>query len=399
MFDPFFYALKKAGVPAGTGEYLDMLRALLGHAERGLAVTPERFYFLSRACLVKDEKYFYAFDQIFASMFQGALSAEDPFRKFLEEWLKNAAELKAREGQGPEYNPEELWKELEDRLNTQKERHDGGTRWVGTAGKSPFGHSGENPSGVRIGGEGMRRSAMDSTGSRYLEYSDQQKLGVRAYKIALRKLRNLRREGRLELDLPETIHRTGQAGGDPEIVLRRSRKNRLTLLLLTDVGGSMTPYALSVSRLFTAASKMQHFREFKHYYFHNAVYDAVFDDSVFRKAVPLEALYKKFDSETRVLFVGDACMNPYELHDKRHAFFEYYYRARLKSDQPEEKSVPSAYNRLFEIREHYPHSVWLNPEPERAWSHETISDIGDVIPMFPLTIGGLARAVKRLMQK
>lgn len=399
MFDSFFYALKKAGVPAGTGEYLDMLRALLGHAERGFPVTPERFYFLSRACLVKDEKHFYAFDQVFAGMFQNALAEEDPFRRFLEDWLKLAREARAKEGQGPVYDPEELWKELEERLNTQKERHDGGSKWVGTSGKSPFGHSGENPAGVRIGGEGLRRSAMDSTGSRYLEYSDQQKLGVRAYKIALRKLRNLRREGRLELDLAETIHRTGQAGGDPEIVFRRSRKNRLALLLLTDVGGSMTPYSLSVSRLFTAASKMQHFRQFKHYYFHNAVYDSVFEDSVFRKAVTLEDLYRKFDNETRIIFVGDACMNPYELFDKRHAFFEYYYRARIKSENPAETPVPSAYERLKEIAQKYPHCAWLNPEPERGWVHETISAIGDVVPMYPLTIGGLTNAVKKLMLK
>lgn len=398
MFSDFFYALRTAGVPAGTGEYLDMLRALLGHAERRIPLTPERFYFLSRACLVKDEKHFHAFDRVFGQMFEGALSAEDPFKRFLEDWLREAKALERRAAEAPHFDPEELWRELEDRLKTQKERHDGGSRWVGTSGRSPFGHSGENPAGVRIGGEGLRRSAMDNTGGRYLEYSDQAKLGVRAYKIALRKLRNLRREGRLELDLEESLRRSGQSG-EVEAVLRKSRKNRLTLLLLTDVGGSMTPYSLSVSRLFTAASKMQHFREFKHYYFHNAVYDSVFLDSVFRKPVSLEDLYKKYDAETRILFVGDACMNPYELFDKRHAFFEYYYKARARTDELSEKDVPSAFDRLRELTARYPHCAWLNPEPERAWWHETISAVAEVVPMFPLTIGGLTRAVKRLMLK
>lgn len=160
----------------------------------------------------------------------------------------------------------------------------------------------------------------------------------------------------------------------------------------------MTPHAAIVSRLFTAASKIQHFREFKHYYFHNAIYEFVFEDSWFNNSIPIEDIYKKYDRETRIIFAGDACMNPYELFDKRHAYFEYYYKARQK-EEANQKTVGSAYDRLKDIRAHFPHSVWLNPEPERGWWHETISAIADAIPMFPLTMGGLQRAIRQLMLK
>ncbi len=399
MFLDFFYKLRKAGLPSGTGELMDLFRALSGYAEKNLPVTAEKFYFISRACLAKDEKHFDSFDRVFAETFRDALESGDAFRNILEEWLKEAKKRSSAEG-GPEYETEQLWKELEDRLRTQTERHDGGSKWIGTGGVSPFGHSGENPKGLRIGGEGSNRSAMDVlTSGRYREYSEDEKLGVRGFRIALRRLRDLRREGRPEFDLPETIRETSNSGGDPVAVFRRSRKNRMTLVLLTDVGGSMTPYSGLVSRLFTAASKLAHFREFKHYYFHNAVYDHVFLDAAFRKPLSIEDFYKKFDQEARLLFAGDACMNPYELFDKRHAYFEYYYRARMKQDNPAERDVLSAYGRFQEIARKYPHCAWMNPEPRRAWWHETISAIGDVIPMYPFTIAGLHGAVRRLMQK
>lgn len=399
MFTNFFYRLRKAGLRCGTGELLDLLRALDGYADLEIPLTPERFYFISRACLAKDEKYFDAFDRTFAATFQESLESEDAFRKILEQWLREKRE-RSQAQNGPEYDTEQLWKELEDRLKNQKERHDGGSKWIGTGGVSPFGHSGENPAGLRIGGEGMRKSAMDVLNSgRYREYSEDEKLGVRGFRIALRKLRDLRREGRPEFDMPETIRETSNSGGDPTAVFRRSRKNRMTLVLLTDVGGSMSPYSGLVSRLFTAASRLQHFREFKHYYFHNAVYDHLFLDAAFRRPLPLDDFYKKFDRETRILFAGDACMNPYELFDKRHAYFEYYYRARMKEDNPREKDTLSAYERLQELRGKFPHIAWMNPEPARAWWHETISAISDVVPMFPFTIAGLQGAVRELMHK
>ncbi|MBI3394838.1 MAG: VWA domain-containing protein [Spirochaetia bacterium] len=401
MFFDFFYRLRSLGVPTGTGELLDLLKALSGYGDRGIVISPERFYYISRACLVRDERFFDAFDRAFAEIFKHALREGDAFRRALEEWLRSATERRsaARADQAPLYDPDQLWKELESRLAEQTERHDGGAKWVGTGGVSPFGHSGENPRGVRIGGQGGGRSAIDVLEARrYREYSDDERINVRGYTIALRKLKDLRREGRPEFDLRESIRRTADSGGDPEIVFERSRKNRMTLLLLTDVGGSMTGHARSVSRLFSAASKMQHFRKFQHYYFHNAVYEHVFEDAAFRKPVPIEDIYKQYDSETRLILAGDACMNPYELFDKRHAFFEYYYRARNQEEAASHR-VPSAYERLRDLVRHYPHSVWLNPEPRRSWDHETIAAVGDEISMFPLTIGGLRGAVKHLMHQ
>lgn len=398
MFIDFFYKIRAAGIPSGTGEFLDLLRALDGYGKAEIPITPERFYFIARASLTKDEKYFDRFDRVFAELFRGVLQNEDQFKQLLDDWLKQAKE-RSQAQDGPAYDPDQLWKELEERLHEQTERHDGGKKWVGTGGVSAFGHSGENPSGVRIGGTGGGRSAIDSLDARrYREYSDEEKLGVRGFRIALRKLRDLRREGRPEFDLPESIKRTSENCGDPTAVFQRSRKNRLKVLLLTDVGGSMTPHAGMVSRLFTAASRIQHFREFKHYYFHNALYEFVFEDSWFNNPIPIDDLYKKYDRETRIILAGDACMNPYELFDKRHAYFEYYYKARQKEDATQ-KSVASAYERIKDMREHFPHSVWLNPEPERGWWHETISAIADAIPMYPLTLGGLQRAIKQLMLK
>jgi len=399
MFFEFFYKLRAAGVPAGTGEFLDLLRALTGYGDRGQALSPTKFYFVSRACLAKDEKYFDSFDRVFAEMFRAVLSDDTAFLKFLEDLLAQAKEKK-KNTNAPGYEPDELWKELEERLRQQDKRHDGGSRWIGTGGASPFGNAGANPAGVRMGGTSGARSAIDSLESRrYREYSDEEKLGVRGFKIALRKLRDLRREGRPEFDLPASILKTSESGGDPTAIFRPSRKNRMSLILLTDVGGSMTPHSSLVSRLFTAASKIMHFREFKHYYFHNALYEFVFEDSMFRNAIPIDRMFKKFDPETRLIFAGDACMNPYELFDKRHAFFEFYYRARKTDDQAEHKQVMSAFERLAEIARNYPHRAWLNPEPRRSWWHETISAIAEVIPMYPLTLGGLRGAVSQLMRK
>ncbi|MCE9600153.1 MAG: VWA domain-containing protein [Spirochaetia bacterium] len=398
MFLDFFFKMRAAGIPCGTGEFLDLLRALDGYGKAEIPITPERFYFIARSTLTKDEKFFDRFDRVFAELFRNVIANEDAFRRLLDDWLQLARERSAAEN-GPNYEPEQLWKELQERLREQTERHDGGNKWIGTGGVSAFGHSGENPSGVRIGGTGRSGSAIDSLEARrYREYSDEERIGVRGFRIALRKLRDLRREGRPEFDLPESIKRTSQNGGDPTAVFQRSRKNRLTVILLTDVGGSMTPHAGTVSRLFTAASKIQHFREFKHYYFHNALYEFVFEDSWFSKSISIDDLYKKYDRETRIIFAGDACMNPYELFDKRHAFFEYYYKARQK-EEANQRNVQSAYERIKDMREHFPHMVWLNPEPERGWSHETISAIADAIPMYPLTMGGLQRAIRQLMLK
>lgn len=401
MFFDFFYELRRNRIPVSTGELLDLISSLRWYAGQNLPITPERFYFMARATLVKNVRFYDAFDLVFARLFAGLIGEqEDPFRQALEQWLQEAANLTEKDIEAPHLEPEELWKTLRERLEEQKSRHDGGNRWIGTRGRSPFGHSGTNPAGVRIGGEGRNRSAIDVLGERrYREYRDDERLSVRQFQMALRKLRDLRREGRPHFSISASVRRTADNGGDPEAVFEKSRKNRLRLLLLMDVGGSMSPHTTLVSRLFTAASKLNHFGHFKHYYFHNVIYDYLFEDARFTKKLTIEEFCRRYDGETRILCVGDACMNPYELFDKRHAFFEYYYRAGHVDEETlrqKQQTVMNGYERLQYLHGRFPFLAWLNPDPEHTWHHETVQAIGDVIPMFPLTLDGLRRAVRTL---
>lgn len=404
MFFDFFYELRKQRIPVSTGEYLDLMHALRGYSLRDIPVTPERFYLISRATLVKDVRFYDAFDLVFARLFSKQIGTGDnPFRQAIEHWLQRSAELTECPGQAPHLSPDELWKQLEERLKEQKERHDGGNKWIGTKCKSPFGHSGVNPAGVRIGGDERlpgNRSAIDTLGERrYREYRDDERLSVRQFQIALRRLRDLRREGRPQFSIPESVRRTADNAGVPEAVFVKSRKNRLRLLLLMDVGGSMSPHATLVSRLFSAASKTNHFGHFKHYYFHNVVYDYLFEDAGFSKMISIDEFCRKYDDETRLLYVGDACMSPYELFDKRHAFFEYYYRSGQTDEETlrqKQQDVLNGYERLRFLLARFPHTAWLNPDPPHTWHHETVQAIGDLIPMFPLTLDGLRRAVQSL---
>lgn len=378
MFVAFLYNLRAQGVVVGTGEWLAFLDAL----RRGLATDVASLYRLGRALLCRSEAQFDAYDLAFAQTFQGAELPED-LRAKVEEWLKSAIEQ--REGTPPldeRRSPEELWKELLERLKQQKERHDGGNYWVGTGGTSPFGNSGRGKGGIRIGGEGGRGGAVQVAMERRWEgYRTDRVLDVRDMQVALRALRALKREGPTELDLDATIDRTAENAGEIELVERPARKNQVHLVLLMDTGGSMTPHVEKVERLFTAASRTKTFRSFRSYSFHNCVYDKLYTDIEALERIPTSKVLDKLTPRHRLVFVGDASMAPYEL------FSSYGW--------PGEGAL-AGIDWLRRLKERCPASVWLNPDPPRWWQHPTVSAIGRIFPMYELSLDGLRGAIRKL---
>ena len=378
MFDNLLWNLRGQGVKVGTGEWLSFLQAL----QRGLATSPDQLYRLGRALLTHSETQFDAYDLAVAQTFEGAV-LDDDLRKKLEEWLAAAA---AQNTTTPPLNetrsPEELWKEMLERLREQKERHDGGNRWVGTGGTSPYGNSGRGQGGIRIGGTGGRGGAVQvAQERRWAEYRADKTIDIRDFQVALRALKALRREGQLELDLDETITHTARNAGDIEIVERAARKNQVHLVLLMDAGGSMAPHAERVEQLFTAATRTRTFKTFKHYSFHNCVYDRLYTDIEAGTRVATRKVLDDLTPRHRLLFVGDASMAPHEL------FSPYGW--------PGEGAL-AGIDWLKRLHERCPASVWVNPDPTRWWNHPTVSAIGRIFPMVELTVEGLRTAVRKL---
>ena len=389
MLQTFFTTLRQRGLKVGLQEWLALLEALsLGLHGSWLT----GFYHVARSLLVKRESEYDLFDQVFAHVFQGAeLNAAeitDEIQKWLGDPLRHLRlspeELEAL----AKLDLEELRRQLEERLKEQTERHDGGNRWIGTGGTSPFGWGGAHPSGVRIGGESLGRSAMQVAAlRRYREYRTDLVLDVRQMKVALRKLRELTREGADDqLDLPASIDATCRDAGELSLVFRPPRRNNLRLLLLMDVGGSMDPHSRLVSRLFTAATAARHLRSFSAYYFHNCVYEEVYEDARFRKPVPVADLFDRHDRETRLVLVGDALMHPVELFDVGGSGYYYHY------------NPTPGIECLRRLVEHFRRLAWLNPEPASYWRHPTASAIARLIPMFALTLDGLDAAVTSLVK-
>jgi len=380
----FFFKLKEYKVPVTLTEWLTFIEALA----KGLAWSDlDTFYSLSRSLLVKDVAYYDAFDQVFAYVFKGQeISLE--LQQDIRDWLENPIDFPGIDEEAmkaiEKWGMEKLIEEFEKRMKEQDERHDGGNRWVGTGGTSPFGHGGYNPQGIRVGGEGGGHRAMQvATERRFRNYRKDMVLDTRQLKVALKKLRALERVGvEDELDLEESIDQTCRNAGDLELVFRPEKKNRLKLLLLMDAGGSMDPYARLVNSLFSAASQMSHFKEFKHYYFHNCVYEEVFEDIYMDKRVPTGKLFRELDSNWRVIIVGDASMSPYELTAAGGAI--YYYHMN---------DVPGI-EWLKRIKDHFHKTVWLNPTPKRHWYSNTIFMINRIFPMETLSIEGLEEAVR-----
>jgi len=382
LFDLLFFNLRNVGIKVGLGEWIDFLTAI----NDGLVVDLGGLYRFGRALLVHTERQYDDWDRAFEATFSG-VTLPPELSEELAEWVAGANPFM---GDRVPMNVDEaeLWEKFLERMREQKERHDGGGKWIGTGGVSPFGSGGRSAGGIRVG-QGGGRSALAVAGERkWRGYRADKKLEHRDFKVALRALRSLVREGQLELDIDETIDRTGKNAGDVDLVFQRARKNRVHLVLIMDTGGSMTPHARLASQLFTAASEVGGFKSFESYYFHNAVYGELFEDEDIMQPVSLDSVMRGWTAAHRVILVGDASMAPYELMSE-------WGGARWGASGWERSTV-TGLDWFKRIKRRCPASVWLNPDAQKYWEHPTVSAIGRVFPMLPLSIAGVQDAVKIL---
>ena len=390
MLVPFFYMLRDAGLKPSLTELLTLLEAL----RKGLAGhSAEDFYFLARAALVKDESHFDRFDRVFAAHFRGVehafaeLAGEVP-----DDWLKQQAQLLLSEEEMAQIESmggfDELMEALKQRLDEQDERHEGGSKWIGTAGTSPFGAHGFNPEGVRIGqqGGGQRRGVKVWDRREYRNLDDTVELGTRNIKIALRKLRKFAREGAADqLDLDDTIDKTARNGGMLDIRMVPERHNAVKVLLCLDVGGSMDDHVRVCEEMFSAART--EFKHLEYFYFHNFVYESLWKDNRRRHAekIPLTEITHKYGPDYKLVFVGDATMSPYEI-----------VYAGGSVEHWNEEAGATWIKRLLRA---YPKAVWFNPEPEPRWDYTPSVKLTRELMderMYPLTISGLDQGIKAL---
>jgi len=396
MFIDFFYKLKTAGIPVSPTSFLTLQKAL----NKGLINSLNEFYTSSRAILIKSERYFDIFDQVFAHQFQGAEMPDDEgveidevIRALLDEWLKDPAalaeELDIDESELSRLTPEELIEYFKTRLNDQSGRHRGGATWIGTGGTSPTGHSGHHSGGMRVGGVSRNKSAVKmALERRYKDYSLKGPLKQDMIGEALKRLRNMTPVGPKDrVNIHETICQTMKNGGEIEIVFSRSLKDRLKIILAIDNGGwSMDSYIPVVQTLFDYARDQ--FKDLKTYYFHNTIYDVLWKDAT-RSQMPQKVSdVVSFDSATRLVMVGDASMAPFEL------------MASDGSIYIEKRSGKPSIEQLKFLAQAFPHAVWLNPISSKMWDYtKTITMIRQIFPMFELSIDGLEGAVQYLMSK
>ncbi|HZT87167.1 MAG TPA: VWA domain-containing protein [Stellaceae bacterium] len=388
MFISFFLELRQAKVPASLREFLTLMEAMQRRVAR---FDIDEFYFLARSTLVKDERHLDRFDRVFGHCFKGIETPTDPRTDLPEEWLKSLADRFLTEEEKRQVLAlggwEKLMETLRQRLAEQKGRHSGGGKWIGTAGTSPFGNSGYNPEGVRIGGKGGNRTAVKVWDRRdFRNLDDTVELGTRNIKIALRRLRQFARQGaELELDLPGTIRSTAHNAGWLDLKLVPERHNTVKLLLFLDVGGSMEDHVRVCEELFSAARG--EFKHLVHFYFHNCLYDSVWKDSRRRhvEQIPVMEILRTYDAAHKVVLVGDASMSPYEI-DREGGSVERW----------NDESGETWMRRLLDA---YPKAVWLNPVPEKYWDGTTsIGMIRRIMEdrMFPLTLDGIDRAMREL---
>ena len=393
MLIDFFYTLRAAKLPVSVKELLTLLEAL----DKGLvgprsqdAWSQDDFYFLARICLVKDEKLFDKFDQAFGAYFKGMEMLTDWKKELPADWLKQVLEkeLSPEEKAAIEaMGWDELMETLKKRLEEQKERHEGGSKWIGTGGTSPFGHGGYNPAGIRIGGQSKNRSAVKVWEQRaYRDYDDTQELGTRNIKVALRRLRKFARDGNeLELDLADTIRATAANAGYLDIKMIPERHNNVKVLLLMDVGGTMDDHIQRVEELFSAVkSELKHL-EF--YYFHNCVYDYMWKNNKRRYAekFPTWDIIRKYNKDYKLIFVGDATMSPYEILQPGGS-------VEYNNEEPGAEWIKRLTNA-------FPKHAWINPEPHGVWQYrQSISLIQQLVGdrMFPLSLKGLEDTMRLL---
>jgi uncharacterized protein with von Willebrand factor type A (vWA) domain len=390
MLLPFFYMLRQGGLKTSITEWLALLEAM----QKGLAKqSVDDFYYLARATLVKDESELDRFDRIFGAYFQGVEdSLSDLFQTIPDEWLRRASELLLTDEERAQIESmggfEALMEALKERLDEQENRHEGGSKWIGTAGTSPFGAYGYNPEGVRMGQDGSRnRRAVKVWDKReYRNLDDTLELGTRNIKVALRRLRKFAREGAADqLDLDDTIDKTARNAGLLDIRMVPERHNAIKVLLCLDIGGSMDDHIRVCEEMFSAARS--EFKHLEYFYFHNFIYEALWKDNRRRQSekTPTLDITHKYGSDYKLIFVGDATMSPYEI---------VYAGGSVEHWNEEPGAV--WIKRLLNA---YPKAVWLNPEPEQRWDYtpstKLIREIMDG-RMFPLTIRGLDDAIREL---
>jgi uncharacterized protein with von Willebrand factor type A (vWA) domain len=390
MLIPFFNLLRDGGMKTSISELLSLLEAM----KKGLASeSVDDFYYLARTCLVKDESMLDRFDRIFAAYFRGVEdSLKDLMQELPEDWLRRQAELMLSDEERAKIEAmgdfEELMRALQERLDEQDERHEGGSKWIGTAGTSPFGAYGYNPEGVRIGQQGSRnRSGVKVWDKReYRNLDDSVELGTRNIKVALRRLRKFAREGAADqLDLRDTIDKTARNAGFLDLRMVPERHNAIKVLLCLDVGGSMDDHVRVCEELFSATRT--EFKHLEYFYFHNFIYESMWKDNQRRHAekTPTMDIAHKYGADYKLIFVGDATMSPYEI-AYAGGSVEHW------NDEPGAVWI----KRLLST---YSKAIWLNPEPKQRWNftpsvkltRELMSD-----RMYPLTIAGLDEGIKAL---
>ena len=390
MFIGFLHQLKEAGVPVSIREYLDFLSGL----DKGITnLNTNSFYHFARASLVKDERHYDRFDRTFSEFFEGALKkGGESLKNIPEEWIKDALQKILTEEDKEKIEAlggwDKLLETLKERLEEQKKRHQGGNKWIGTGGTSPFGSGGYNPEGIRIGNEGKRQGRAVKVWEKRLwtNFDDKKTLGIRDIRVAVRRLRHFARTGTPdEFDLNGTISATANNGGYLDVKMMPERKNRVKLLLFLDVGGSMDPYIQACEELFSASKS--EFKDLEHFYFHNCPYEILWKNNPrsSEDIISTWDIIRKYGSDYRVLFVGDASMSPYEVA---------YAGGSIEHWNEEAGSVW-----LERITSHFDSVAWLNPETKKIWnssaSNKMIREIFEE-KMYEMNLSGIEEAMKAL---
>lgn len=389
MLISFFNTLRRSGIPVSLKELMD----LLGCLEQRLAFADmDNFYFLARATMVKDEKYFDRFDRAFGAYFKDLQEIDDLLEALIpDDWLRKEFERNLSEEDKARIESlgglEKLIEEFKKRLDEQKKRHQGGNKWIGTGGTSPFGHSGYHPEGIRVGGEGGNKRAVKVWEKReFRNLDDTVELGTRNIKVALRRLRKFARTGaEEELDLDDTISSTARNAGLLDIKMVPERHNAVKLLLFLDVGGSMDPHIKVCEELFSAARS--EFKHLEYFYFHNFVYESVWRNNFRRhqERIPLLDVMHRYAHDYKVVFVGDASMSPYEILQPGGSVEHW-------NEEPGELW-------MRRLRETYDKVVWLNPLPRAEWEWtQSVGIINQVMEgqMYPMTLQGMEESMAYL---
>ena len=395
MFIEFFYLLRSQGLKVSLNEWMTLTEALdMGLCRSSLV----DFYYLCRSVVVKSEADYDKFDLAFAQFFEGVETGDDlpeEIWKWLDKEIPPNFGLQQLQKEFPHYELDELLKMMEERLKEQKEEHHGGSYWIGTGGTSVFGHGGYNPAGIRVGGESRHRSAVKVAGERnFRDFRQDNILDTRQFQVAFRKPRQFSSRvdaEKTELDVEGTVQETCDNAGMLSLVFEKPRQNTVKVLLLFDSDGSMTPYSKMCSMLFQAADKSNHFKDLKTFYFHNCIYENLYETPHCRWGdwIDTEWVFKNLSSDYKVIIVGDASMAPSELMSKGGSSYYSHY-----NNEP-------GIVWLERFKRHFSHVVWLNPIKEDYWEWDygsfTIERIGEIFPMFELSIDGLENAIKKLL--